>query len=176
MKFFWKRNKQAEEPMVEASEQEVSAAADAEATVAGSAVDGTVAASVDEQAVEGGKESKPDKKRFSGFQDFVISSGKLFKDLMAGDVLLSDMFQRSVIYIMLIFVLSLWYINNRFLYERDLRNLNKSKQELIDLKYRSLNISKNLMQAGRRTTILKSLEAQGSDLQEATSPIIIINE
>ena len=77
---------------------------------------------------------------------------------------------------LLIFVLSLVYINNRFLYERELREVAKLRNEVVDLRYRSLTISKEVKQAGRRTMIIEALKAHGSDLEEATKPIIIIED
>ncbi|MFI3296758.1 MAG: FtsL-like putative cell division protein [bacterium] len=115
-------------------------------------------------------------KKTSKFSKRLNQTGSFFKNLAAGDILVSDMLQRQLPYIILVFVLSLLYINNRFLYERQLRKLNDSKIELIDLKYRSLTISKELMLKGRRTEVIEQLQRQGSDLQEATSPIIIIKE
>ncbi len=103
-------------------------------------------------------------------------TSSIFKNVAAGDILVSDILQRQFPYIILVFTLSLLYINNRFLYERQLRKLNDSKIELTDLKYRSLTISKELMLKGRRTAVIDQLKKQGSDLQEATSPIIIIKD
>lgn len=102
------------------------------------------------------------------------SAFAVLRDFVAGDVFLKDTVQRQYLYILMLFVLSLVYINNRFLYERQLKRLDKSKQELTDLKYRSLTISKELKVAGRRTTILNELKNHGSDLDESTSPVIII--
>jgi len=98
----------------------------------------------------------------------------LVKEFIAGDVFLKETVQKQYLYVLLIFVLSLVYINNRFLYERQLREVNKLRVEAEDIKYRSLVISKELKQAGRRTMILKALSENGSRLSEATEPIVII--
>ncbi len=122
------------------------------------------------------EENGSQEKKKSKISKRLNQTGAFFKNLAAGDILVSDILQRQLPYIILVFVLSLLYINNRFLYERQLRELNDSKIELIDLKYRSLTISKELMLKGRRTEVIEQLKRQGSDLQEATSPIIIIKE
>lgn len=100
----------------------------------------------------------------------------LVKEFIAGDVFLKETVQKQYLYVLLLFVLSLVYINNRFLYERELREIAKLRNEVVDLRYRSLTISKEVKQAGRRTMIIEALKAHGSDLEEATKPIIIIED
>lgn len=102
------------------------------------------------------------------------SAFAVLRDFVAGDVFLRETVQRQWLYILMVVTLSLVYINNRFLYERQLRELDAKKKELVDLKYRSLTIAKELKVAGRRTTILNELKNHGSDLDEATAPVIII--
>jgi hypothetical protein len=50
------------------------------------------------------------------------------------------------------------------------------RNELVDLRYRSLTISKELKLAGRRTMILDALNECASNLKEATEPVIIIED
>lgn len=100
----------------------------------------------------------------------------LVREFIAGDVFLKETVQKQYLYVLLLFVLSLVYINNRFLYERELREIAKLRNEVVDLRYRSLTISKEVKQAGRRTMIIEALKAHGSDLEEATEPIIIIED
>ncbi len=103
-----------------------------------------------------------------------VSVVTLTKEFIAGDILLKEAIQKQFLFLLLLFVLSLVYVNNRFLYERQLREVNKLRVEAEDIKYRSLVISKELKQAGRRTMILKALSENGSRLSEATEPIVII--
>lgn len=103
-----------------------------------------------------------------------VSVVTLTKEFIAGDILLKEAIQKQFLFLLLLFVLSLVYVNNRFLYERQLREVNKLRVEAEDIKYRSLVISKELKQAGRRTMILNALSENGSRLSEATEPIVII--
>lgn len=100
----------------------------------------------------------------------------LIKEFVAGDVFLKETVQKQYLYVLLIFVLSLVYINNRFLYERELREVNMLKNEVVDVRYRALTISKEVKQAGRRTMIIDELKQRGSSLEEATAPIVIIEK
>jgi hypothetical protein len=47
---------------------------------------------------------------------------------------------------------------------------------VVDLRYRSLTISKEVKQAGRRTMIIEALKAHGSDLEETAKPIVVIED
>jgi hypothetical protein len=100
----------------------------------------------------------------------------LVREFIAGDVFLKETVQRQYLYVLLIFVLSLVYINNRFLYERELREIARLRSEVVDLRYRSLTISKEVKQAGRRTMIIEALKAHGSDLEETAKPIVVIED
>ena len=97
-------------------------------------------------------------------------------DYIDNDAFLRENIQRQYLFILLLFVLSMVYINNRFIYEKELRQLEVSKNELADLKYRSLTLTKDLKVTGRRTSISAELKRHNSDIKESTSPIIIIKE
>lgn len=120
------------------------------------------------------KQSEPEKPTIVDSADDKSSVITLVREFIAGDVFLKETVQKQYLYVLLLFVLSLVYINNRFLYERELREVAKLRNEVVDLRYRSLTISKEVKQAGRRTMIIEALKSHGSDLEEATKPIIII--
>ena len=105
-----------------------------------------------------------------------VSVITLIREIIAGDVFLRETVQKQYLYVLMLFVLSLFYVNNKFLYERELREVNRFRNEVVDLRYRSLTVSKKLKQAGRRTMIMNELSAHGSDLVEATEPIVIIED
>ena len=98
----------------------------------------------------------------------------LIKDFIAGDVFLKETVQKQFLYVGLLFLLSLIYVNNRFLYEKELREVEKLRQEVVDLRYRSLTLSKDVKLAGRRAMIIEKLDAMGVDLEESAKPTVII--
>jgi hypothetical protein len=100
----------------------------------------------------------------------------LIKELIAGDVFLRDVVQKQFLFVLFLVVLSLVYVNNKFLYERQLREISALRFEVVDLRYRSLTISKEVKQAGRRTMIIEALKAHGSDLEETAKPIVVIED
>ena len=105
-----------------------------------------------------------------------VSVVTLIKDIIAGDVFLREVVQKQFLYLVLLFLLSLIYMNNRFLYEKELREVERLRNEVKDLRYRSLTLSKDMKQAGRRAMIIETLDVMGVDLVETTKPIVIIEE
>ena len=120
------------------------------------------------------QEKKQSKPTIIDSNDDKSSVITLVREFIAGDVFLKEAVQKQFLYVLVVVVLSLVYINNRFLYERQLREIASLRNEVVDLRYRSLTISKEVKQAGRRTMIIEALKSHGSDLEEATKPIIII--
>ena len=105
-----------------------------------------------------------------------VSVVTLIKDIIAGDVFLREVVQKQFLYLVLLFLLSLIYVNNRFLYEKELREVERLRNEVKDLRYRSLTLSKDTKLAGRRAMIIETLGVMGVDLVETTKPIVIIEE
>lgn len=97
-------------------------------------------------------------------------------NVLAGDLLLNDMVRKQYLFVLMLAGLSLFYINNRFLYEKQLKELDESEVKLENVKYQTLTITKELKVAGRRTVILDKLHNAGSDIEEALSPAIIIKD
>lgn len=120
------------------------------------------------------KQSLPERPTIVDLGDEKVSVVTLIKDVIAGDVFLKEAVQKQFLYVGLLFLLSLVYVNNRFLYEKELREVEKLRKEVVDLRYRSLTLSKDMKLAGRRTMIIETLDAMGVDLEESAKPIIII--
>ena len=122
------------------------------------------------------KQSEPKKPTIVDSGEEKISVVTLIKDIVAGDVFLKEAVQKQFLFVGLLFLLSLVYVNNRFLYEKELREVEKLRQEVVDLRYRSLTLSKDVKLAGRRAMIIETLDVMGVDLVETTKPIVIIEE
>lgn len=108
--------------------------------------------------------------------DDKVSVVTLIKEIMAGDVFLKETVRKQYLFVLMLFVLSLIYVNNRFLYEKELREVKVLRDEVVDLKYRSLTLSKEMKYAGRRTMIIEALEVMGVDLEESAEPIVVLED
>ena len=122
------------------------------------------------------KQSLPERPTIVDLGDEKVSVVTLIKDVIAGDVFLKEAVQKQFLYVGLLFLLSLIYVNNRFLYEKELREVERLRNEVVDLRYRSLTLSKDMKLAGRRTMIIETLDAMGVDLEESAKPIVIIED
>ena len=122
------------------------------------------------------KQSEPERPTIVDLGDEKVSVVTLIKDIIAGDVFLKEAVQKQFLFVGLLFLLSLIYVNNRFLYEKELREVERLRNEVVDLRYRSLTLSKDMKLAGRRTMIIEALDVMGVDLEESAKPIVIIEE
>lgn len=97
------------------------------------------------------------------------------KDVASGEALGREWLQRQIPFIIFLVMIALFYINNRFTYEAQLRDIDRLKKELIDAKYESLTVSEELMQMSRQSYVIDKLREQGSELQVSTEPSVVIN-
>lgn len=119
---------------------------------------------------------KPPKPMIEDSKEVGVSVIALIKEFIAGDVFFRETVRKQYLLVLLLFVLSLAYINNKFLYEKELRRVERLRNEVVDLKYKSLTLSKELKLAGRRTMVIEALDDMGVDLFEASEPIIVIED
>ena len=122
------------------------------------------------------KHGESEKPTIVDLGDEKVSVVTLIKDIIAGDVFLKEAVQKQFLFVGLLFLLSLIYVNNRFLYEKELREVERLRNEVVDLRYRSLTLSKDMKLAGRRTMIIEALDVMGVDLEESAKPIVVIEE
>ena len=97
------------------------------------------------------------------------------KDVASGEALGREWLQRQIPFILFLVMIALFYINNRFTYEAQLRDIDRLKKELIDAKYESLTVSEELMQMSRLSYVIDKLREQGSNLEVSTEPAVVIN-
>ena len=91
------------------------------------------------------------------------------KNIIGGDILATDFFRRQTKLLVLIMVLILFYIHNRYACQID-----KLKKELIDIKYDALTRSSELMEKSRQSRIEEYIATKESDLQTSTNPPYLI--
>ncbi len=97
-----------------------------------------------------------------------------WREITSGDLFERAIFRRYFMFIMLLVILSLLLVYNRFAYEAELRQIELLKKELVDAKNMSLSVSKELMQMSRQSYVIEKLQEQGSSLQQSREPAVII--
>ena len=96
------------------------------------------------------------------------------KSIIGGDILATDFFRRQTKMLVLVMVLVLFYIHNRYACQQQMIEIDKLKKELIDIKYDALTRSSELLERSRQSRIEEYIATKESDLQTSTNPPYLI--
>lgn len=91
------------------------------------------------------------------------------KGILGGDILANDFFKRQTRLLILIMILTVLYIDNRYSSQQEIIEIDRLKKELDDVKYDALTRSSELMEKSRQSKIEEYIATQGSELQTATN-------
>lgn len=91
-----------------------------------------------------------------------------------GDVLITGFLKRQVKLLVLIVILTFFYIGNRYSCELELIKIAKLKEKLTEIKYGALTRSSELMEKSRQSRIEEYITERESDLQTSTTPPYVI--
>ena len=97
-----------------------------------------------------------------------------WKEIIGGDILATEFFRRQTKLLVLIMVLVLFYIHNRYACQQQMIEIDRLKQELTDIKYDALTRSSELMERSRQSRIEEYISSKQSDLQTTTHPPYLI--
>ncbi len=92
------------------------------------------------------------------------------RGLLDGSIVASDIVRKHIPFIIVIFILGLIYISNRFHAEKVFRETEETEKRIEDLRAEKIEIQSNLMTNSRRGQVLRMLEEKGSTLEEANEP------
>lgn len=99
-----------------------------------------------------------------------------WKSIVGGDILATDFFRRQTKLLVLIMVLVIFYIHNRYSCQQQIITIEELKKELTDIKYDALTRSSELMEQSRQSRIEEYIATRESDLQTATTPPYLIRK
>ena len=88
------------------------------------------------------------------------------KNIIGGDILATDFFRRQTKLLVLIMVLILFYIHNRYACQQQMIEIDKLKKELIDIKYDALTRSSELMERSRQSRIEEYIATKESEFAD----------
>lgn len=98
------------------------------------------------------------------------------KSILGGDILAGDFFRRQSGLLILVMVLIIFYIHNRYASQQQQIEIDNLRKELTDIKYDALTRSSELMEKSRQSRIEEYISSKGSDLQTATHPPFVIKK
>ena len=90
------------------------------------------------------------------------------------NILATDFFRRQTKLLVMIMLLIIFYIHNRYACQQQMIEIDKLKKELIDIKYDALTRSSELMERSRQSRIEEYIASKESDLQTSTHPPYLI--
>ncbi|MTK52092.1 FtsL-like putative cell division protein [Paludibacter sp.] len=99
-----------------------------------------------------------------------------FRQWMSGDILTTDFFRGQIFLFLLLCVIAIFYIDNRFACEQQIVKINRLKEQLTNAKYESLTTSSILMQISRQSQVSVEVTNKGIDLQPSSEPAIKIDD
>lgn len=97
-----------------------------------------------------------------------------WKEIVGGDILAADFFRRQTKLMVLVMVLVLFYIHNRYACQQQMLEIDRLKKELTDTKYDALTRNSELMERSRQSRIEEYISTRQSDLQTTTTPPYLI--
>lgn len=106
------------------------------------------------------------------------TSGKSMsiKSILGGDVLANDFFKRQTKLLILIMILTIFYISNRYSCQQEMLEIDRLKKALVDIKYDALTRSSELMEKSRQSRIEEYISTKESELQTSTNPPYLIKK
>jgi len=96
------------------------------------------------------------------------------KSILGGDILATDFFRRQTKLLVLIMIFVIFYIHNRYAAQQQMIEIDRLKQELIDIKYDALTRNSELMEKSRQSRIEEYISQKETELQTATNPPYLI--
>ena len=119
------------------------------------------------------KQSQKNKKAHKGTSS---SKHMSIRSILGGDILANDFLKRQTSLLILIMILTILYIDNRYSSQQELIEIDRLKKELTDIKYDALTRSSELMEKSRQSRIEEYISTDESPLETATNRPYLIQK
>lgn len=90
--------------------------------------------------------------------------------VLGGTILTEDFFLKNTRFMLVVFIIMVFYISNRYSCISKMAEIESLKKELKDVKYESLTISSDLTGVSRQTQVQTLIGKNGLDLQTPSVP------
>lgn len=104
-----------------------------------------------------------DKSKINGF-------GRSVRDVMSGDIFGSEAVIKHLPYVSFLVFLSLVYIAIGYSAEDSVRQINRDKSELKEMRSEYITIKSDLMYTTKQSELVKVLQVRGMTLEESSQP------
>ena len=105
-------------------------------------------------------------------------TGFTFRSLFSGTLFTNSIFSKNFAYILFLVICTMCYMYNKFLTEKVINNINKTKQEVNELKAISASNTAELMHLSKESVVTKMVEEEGLEIKPLKKPPekIVINK
>lgn len=101
---------------------------------------------------------------------------KKIMHVLGGTILTEDFFLKNTRFMLVVFVIMVLYISNRYSCIAKMAEIESLKKELKDVKYESLTISSDLTGISRQTQVQTLIDNNGLELKTPSVPAYKIKE
>ncbi|NDV68700.1 FtsL-like putative cell division protein [Dysgonomonas sp. 25] len=101
---------------------------------------------------------------------------KKFMHIVGGSVLAEDFVTKNIRFIIVIFVILVFYISNRYSCIEKQSKIESLQRELKDAKYESLTISAKLISVSRETRVNELIKKNELELERTKEPVYKIKK
>lgn len=105
-----------------------------------------------------------------------VQNKKSLKAWFDGDMLLSPFLQRHLGLFLLVVVLVIAYVSNRYAFQREQVEIKQLREQRDDVKYEALARSSELMEKSRESNIQRFIVERGSELEIPTKAPVVIKK
>lgn len=91
--------------------------------------------------------------------------------VLGGNLLAEDFIVKNARFLLIIFLIVILYISNRYSCIEKMSNIEKLQRELRDAKHESLTISAELVSVSRETKVESLVNSKGVEIELNTEPI-----
>lgn len=102
--------------------------------------------------------------------------GNVLKSILNGNWLTWDMISRQRILILLIAILVIGYIDNRYRSEQERAKVARLQKEVISKRYEDLEVSAHLVEMSRQSHVIERLKEYNSQLRESNTPAVRLDD
>lgn len=94
--------------------------------------------------------------------------------VLGGTILTEDFFMKNIRFMLVVFVIVVLYISNRYSCIEKMTKIESLQKELKDSKYQSLVISSQLISISRETQVQSLVAKEGIGIEPSKTPIYVI--
>lgn len=105
-------------------------------------------------------------------EDTRLSVGKI----LMGEYLVNGAFRKHVPLWVMIIVYVVFYIDNRYLAQQELIEIDRLKKTLVDTKYDALTVSSELTELTRQSKLEEYIQSHDDNLKVASTPPLLIKK